>query len=331
MLMELLRQLATQHYASGEDFEKTLKCYCGLYNHHIPQKALHHQPSITAMKDWQANRPDLFHKWIINHPGPDMIKYDVFISHASEDKDDVARPLATCLDEVANLVVWYDEFSLSVSDSLSEKIDYGLANSRYGVVVISPEFINKKWPKKELRGLNAVNVEGKNKIIPIWHQVTIDDVLALSPTLADIVALNTRDGIEYICKIISQKIVPLATTVDSLIAEAQGLIEKGKYDLSVMAASRALREILEILAYKRLTAQYFKKRGINRYSLSELLDRLHATGGIVPRDAGALIDRKKLNSLRNIAVHGSKKRRISFKDADRFLKDVRLIRSSNDI
>lgn len=256
---------------------------------------------------------------------------DIFISHASEDKDEVARPLAKCLDEFANLNVWYDEFSLTLSDSLSEKIDYGLANSRYGVIIISPSFINKKWPRRELRGLSAVNVEGKNKIIPIWHQVTIDDVLSLSPPLADIVALNTRDGIDYICKKISQKVIPIMTSVDSLISEAKELIEVGKYDLSVMVASRALRAVLEMLAYDRLTPKYFKKRGINRYSLLELLDRIHATGGLVPRNSDVLIDRKKLNSLRNIAVHGTKKKRISFLEADKFLKDVCFIKSSNAI
>ncbi|GGX88076.1 IS481 family transposase [Litchfieldella qijiaojingensis] len=63
--------LATRRYVSGEDLEQTLKRYCWLYNHHIAQKALHHQSPIDAMKQWQEMRPDLFHKRVINHPGPD--------------------------------------------------------------------------------------------------------------------------------------------------------------------------------------------------------------------------------------------------------------------
>ncbi|MEO1852810.1 MAG: IS481 family transposase, partial [Chromohalobacter sp.] len=43
-----------------------------LYNHHIPQKALHHQSPITAMKEWQAKRPELFTKRVVNHTGPDI-------------------------------------------------------------------------------------------------------------------------------------------------------------------------------------------------------------------------------------------------------------------
>ena len=63
--------LATRRYTSGEDLEQTLKRYCWLYNHHIPQKALHHQSPIAAMKEWQAKRPELFTKRVVNHTGPD--------------------------------------------------------------------------------------------------------------------------------------------------------------------------------------------------------------------------------------------------------------------
>ncbi|QFT85268.1 hypothetical protein FIU88_09800 [Halomonas sp. THAF12] len=63
--------LATRRYTSGEDLEQTLKRYMWLYNHHIPQKALHHQSPIVVMKEWQAKRPDLFTKRVVNHMGPD--------------------------------------------------------------------------------------------------------------------------------------------------------------------------------------------------------------------------------------------------------------------
>lgn len=64
--------LATRRYASGEDLEQTLKRYTWLYNHHIPQKALHHQSPIAMMKEWQTKRPDLFTKRVVNHTGPDI-------------------------------------------------------------------------------------------------------------------------------------------------------------------------------------------------------------------------------------------------------------------
>ncbi len=68
--------------------------------------------------------------------------YDVFICHASEDKQEFVDPLAKSLEE-AGLKVWYDRFVLKLGDDIAEKIDQGLANSRYGVVVLSKTFLAK--------------------------------------------------------------------------------------------------------------------------------------------------------------------------------------------
>ena len=83
----------------------------------------------------------------------DTYEYDFFICHASEDKDDVARPLAAKLTAEGSSA-WYDETELTIGDSLREKIDHGLANSRYGIAILSPKFFEKDWPQKELNGLS---------------------------------------------------------------------------------------------------------------------------------------------------------------------------------
>ncbi len=116
--------------------------------------------------------------------------YDFFISHASEDKDDFVRGLAEAL-EAKGAKVWYDEFTLKVGDSLRREIDRGLANSRFGVVVLSKHFFNKEWPQKELDGLVSLEVEGATRILPVWHEISKDEVVRHSPMLADKVALNT--------------------------------------------------------------------------------------------------------------------------------------------
>ncbi len=87
--------------------------------------------------------------------------------------------------------VWYDEFALNVGDSLRREIDRGLANSQFGVVVLSEFFFKKEWPQKELDGLVTLESKGLSRILPIWHKVSIDEVSHYSPTLADKVALNT--------------------------------------------------------------------------------------------------------------------------------------------
>ena len=73
-----------------------------------------------------------------------QLEYDVFISHASEDKEDVVRPPAQAL-VTKGLKVWYDEFELKIGDSLRRKIDRGLAKSHFGIVVLSKSFIKKYW------------------------------------------------------------------------------------------------------------------------------------------------------------------------------------------
>jgi hypothetical protein len=117
-------------------------------------------------------------------------EHDFFISHASEDKDGFVRELAGSL-RAEGAKVWYDEFSLRVGDSLRRSIDRGLANSRFGVVILSEAFFRKEWPNRELDGLVALETQSESRILPIWHKVSKDEVARYSPTLADKVALNT--------------------------------------------------------------------------------------------------------------------------------------------
>ena len=121
---------------------------------------------------------------------PIIRKYDVFISHASEDKGEVVRPLAIALQN-KNLKVWYDEFELKIGDSLRQKIDKGLANSRFGIVVLSKNFIRKGWTNYELDGIITKSVSGQQVVLPIWHDITKQEVIDYSPSLADKVARNT--------------------------------------------------------------------------------------------------------------------------------------------
>ena len=131
----------------------------------------------------------------------DNKQYDFFISHASEDKEDFVKALADGLTE-EGCKVWYDNFVLKIGDSLRESIDRGLANSKYGIVVISPHFLKKRWPAYELNGMVAREMNGHKVILPIWHKVTKDEILQYSPTLADKLALNT--AIHSIKEIIEQ-------------------------------------------------------------------------------------------------------------------------------
>lgn len=117
--------------------------------------------------------------------------FDVFISHASEDKESLVRPLAVALAQ-HGFKVWYDEFELKIGDSLSKSIDHGLANSSYGIVVLSRAFFSKNWPQYELEGLTARQMVGEKVVLPIWHGVTREDILRYSPPLADRLAIDSK-------------------------------------------------------------------------------------------------------------------------------------------
>jgi hypothetical protein len=127
------------------------------------------------------------------------MSWDLFISHASEDKDEVARPLA---DEFIKLglSVWYDEYTLTVGDSLRRCIDRGLAGCRYGLVILSPHFFQKEWTQKELDGLVAREDGSEKRILPVWHNVTRSEVVAFSPPLADKLGVSTSKGLKHVVK-----------------------------------------------------------------------------------------------------------------------------------
>lgn len=135
------------------------------------------------------------------------INYDLFISHASEDKEELVRPLAVAL-EGLGVKVWYDEFTLKVGDSLRRSIDGGLSNSRFGTVVLSSSFFSKNWTQYELDGMTAKEMDGRKMILPIWHKVTKNEVMKFSPTLADKVALNSSlHSIDEIAQLIADVVL----------------------------------------------------------------------------------------------------------------------------
>ena len=149
------------------------------------REQLSHQRAITQELRTQYSYKD--HKVIFSDR---LTEYDVFISHASEDKDDFVKPLADALQK-AGYRVWFDEFTLKIGDSLRRTIDNGLKNSRFGIVVLSSAFFEKNWTQYELDGLVSREMEGHKVILPIWHMVSKNQVLNYSPSLADKKAINS--------------------------------------------------------------------------------------------------------------------------------------------
>lgn len=133
--------------------------------------------------------------------------WDVFISHASEDKDTLVKGLAERLKSYG-VKVWYDEFELKLGDSLSASIDKGLLDSHFGIVVLSPNFFDKQWTDYELRSLITKEISSRKTILTIWHEADKKFIESKSLYLADKKALNSSVGIETLAEEILKVVRP---------------------------------------------------------------------------------------------------------------------------
>ena len=181
-----------------------------------------------------------------------MKQWDVFISHASEDTKTVAQPLAEALRPLG-IDVWLDRSELRIGDSLMEKIDEGLANSFYGVLVVSPSFIAKAWPRRELNGLMAKEELGRKVVLPVWHNVTKEQLLTYSPILADRLASNTMLGIDTVASEIAS--VVLDPRHPTMPPERRGVASRFARLLNSGASAATLKQLLR--AFPKLTLAAF--------------------------------------------------------------------------
>lgn len=196
-LSKSLLIIAKKHY---EDFEKfssneivfTSQVYLYTDNLLVPEEEMRKYFQENKLK--LIIRDDKYWVKFFKRKKP-----DVFICHDSRDKEVFVRPLYNALTKRL-IKVWYDEFSLKIGDSLVNKIDEGLKSCKYGIVVISKYFLNrKKMSNREWRSLVTREIdEEKNIILPIWLDVSKNEVAKYSLDLADKYALNASEGIDII-------------------------------------------------------------------------------------------------------------------------------------
>ncbi|MEQ1531278.1 MAG: toll/interleukin-1 receptor domain-containing protein [Methylococcales bacterium] len=191
-------------------------------------------------------------------------EWDVFISHASEDKEAVVRPLDKKLRKLG-LRTWFDEAEIVFGDSLSRKIDDGLARSTAGIVILSKAFFAKKWPEYELRGLTARVMAGDGRILPVWHGVSHAEVTSFSPTLADAKAGNTDPSLDQLA-------LQIVSSVRPEIGRA--VTRKMIHKSEELSATREVREINEIgigpVRHRTLPARLVNRIVIFSQTLNEV-------------------------------------------------------------
>lgn len=201
--------------------------------------------------------------------------WDVFISHAGEDKESFARPLAKEL-EREGLRVWFAEFTLTVGDSLRRSIDRGLANSRYGIVILSPNFFAKEWPQKELDGLAAREVSGEKVILPVWHNISADQIREYSPILADRIAVPSDRGLERVVAELLRAMQPAVPTPEATSfvppARPTQIVRATQLDLTQQEVVRQLGRgpVQQVIPLEDYLAVVVTEAGVGLFDLGSI-------------------------------------------------------------
>ena len=131
--------------------------------------------------------------------------YDVFISHAVEDKIPIANELYRRLEE-KNLKVWYSGSELSVGDRLTESIHTSLDQCRFGVVIISPTYLSKIWALNEFFFLLTKEKDGQKVILPVLYDITPEQLAYRSTLMAEMFAVRADMGLDHVTEKLYQEI-----------------------------------------------------------------------------------------------------------------------------
>jgi hypothetical protein len=254
-----------------------------------------------------------------------MKEYDFFVSHATEDKDEIVRPLVLALENIG-FNVWYDEFALTIGDSLVQKINDGLKNSEYGLVVLSKNFFRKNWTTIELDTLFSRQIQGSKVILPIWHNITKEEIMEFHPMLAGIKAVSTEGGINsVVVEILKVKIPKIPKRNLNYIKESKQLLSSGNYEAAVFIASKRLEIFLRDLAYQKIGKENVKWNG----SIQKLLQILIDNNYIKTKGTNYRYNLDMLWKIRNEAVHDPSS--ITFSKAKTYINIVEELIIKNQI
>lgn len=123
-------------------------------------------------------------------------EYDVFISPANADKEELIEELYNSLDKLG-IKIFYDKEVLEWGDKWKDKILEGTKKAEFAIIVISENFFDREWTERELvEFLNRQNRNGQKLILPILHNITVDQLKEKYPSIADIQAI---DSAKYTC------------------------------------------------------------------------------------------------------------------------------------
>lgn len=128
---------------------------------------------------------------------------DVFLCHAWGDRKEAAKELDDLL-VAAGVKVWFSENDLGLGVPMMRAIDKGLANSRIGLVLVTPAML-ERLPKESVADKELSTLLAGNQLIPIVHNTSYEALRNVSPMLASRTGLDTsEDSMEVVAKKIAE-------------------------------------------------------------------------------------------------------------------------------
>ena len=152
--------------------------------------------SICTDKDFLNKMNGISMETVPKYQAKTLPEYDVFISHANADKEELIEELYNSLTKLG-VKIFYDKETLEWGDKFKDKILEGTKKAEFAIIVISQNFFDREWTEKELVAfLNRQNRNGQKLILPILHNITITQLQEKYPSVADIQAI---DSSKYSC------------------------------------------------------------------------------------------------------------------------------------
>lgn len=132
--------------------------------------------SISEDKDFINKMNGISTVEVPKYQAKTLPEFDVFISHANKDKEDLIEELYQSLNTLG-VNIFYDKESLEWGDNWKDRILNGTKKAEFAIIVISENFFDREWTERELAEfLNRQNRNGQKLILPILHNITTEQL-----------------------------------------------------------------------------------------------------------------------------------------------------------
>jgi hypothetical protein len=140
--------------------------------------------------EWRTMEPLARNAEVLARTYPE--RRDLFLCHAWEDREGAAKELCDLLVS-HGATVWFSEYDVGLGKSLLQEIDRGLANSRIGIVLVTPALLKSLKSARGIAGKELSALLATDRVIPVAHDTTFDALRDISPLLAARSGLTTGD------------------------------------------------------------------------------------------------------------------------------------------